>query len=110
MSGQIYTRKGDQGETSLIGGIRVPKYALRIESYGTVDELNSVIGMLRDQKECNGYIKTLLIIQDKLFTIESLLAADSKETAVGFRRLSGRDVNFLEKEIDKLIKVLIINT
>jgi cob(I)alamin adenosyltransferase len=99
---KIYTRKGDKGETSLIGGRRVPKYALRIEAYGTVDELNSVVGMLRDQKESQSFNETLLIIQDRLFITESLLATASKDTTSSFSHLSDDDVIFLENEIDRM--------
>lgn len=99
---KIYTRKGDKGETSLIGGSRVPKHCLRIECYGTVDELNSIIGMLRDQKESAAFKKTLLRIQDKLFIAESLLAADSRSSAAGLPRIKKADVTFLEKEIDRM--------
>jgi cob(I)alamin adenosyltransferase len=99
---KIYTRKGDTGETSLIGGTRVQKNSLRIECYGTVDELNSVIGMLRDQKECSPFGKTLLSIQDKLFVAESLLAADSRAAAKALPHLKSADILFLEKEIDRM--------
>ncbi len=74
---KIYTKGGDKGSTSLIGGTRVPKYDERIEAYGTVDELCSFAGLLRDQNIDNHYKDILLIIQNRLFVIESLLAADS---------------------------------
>lgn len=99
---KIYTRKGDKGETSLIGGRRVPKFSLRVECYGTVDELNSVIGMVRDLSECFQYQETLLEIQDRLFTVESLLASDSSESAVTLPQLYEMDVLFLESEIDRM--------
>ena len=71
---KIYTKTGDKGETSLIGGTRVPKFNIRIEAYGTVDELNSYIGLIRDQQIDSHYKDVLLIIQHKLFASESLLA------------------------------------
>lgn len=73
---KIYTKKGDGGLTSLIGGTRVPKHHLRIESYGTVDELNSYIGLIGDQEIDAVTIDILLEIQDRLFTLGSLLAAE----------------------------------
>ncbi|MCF8228859.1 MAG: ATP:cob(I)alamin adenosyltransferase, partial [Bacteroidales bacterium] len=73
---KIYTKFGDKGETSLIGGKRVPKYHDRIEAYGTVDELNSFVGLIRDQEIDEHSKKMLLEIQDRLFTLESLLATD----------------------------------
>jgi cob(I)alamin adenosyltransferase len=63
---KIYTKTGDQGETSLIGGTRVPKYHLRIEAYGTVDELNSWVGLIRDQIGDEHHIQQLLYIQRRV--------------------------------------------
>ncbi len=97
---KIYTKTGDKGETSLIGGTRVPKYHDRIEAYGTVDELNSYIGLIRDQLVNNHYKEILLEIQDRLFTAESLLAAD-KETKT-LPQLKEKDILLLEKEIDEM--------
>ena len=74
MTFKIYTRKGDTGTTQLIGGNRVPKHHLRIETYGTVDELNSWMGVVRDSVEDNLSRATLYEIQDRLFTIGSMLA------------------------------------
>ena len=99
---KIYTRKGDKGLTSLIGGKRVPKHNLRIEAYGTVDELNSVTGMLRDRKECKKHMSALLKIQDRLFTVESLLAAVSEKSAARLPGLRDKDIADLESEIDRL--------
>jgi len=99
---KIYTRTGDQGETSLIGGDRVPKYHLKIESYGTLDELNSVMGMLRDLSETAIYKDDLLKIQDRLFTLESHLAAADKQAAKGLPKLKKSDISFLEHAIDQM--------
>jgi cob(I)alamin adenosyltransferase len=83
---KIYTKTGDKGYTSLIGGTRVPKHHLRIESYGTVDELNSYIGLIRDQ-DISAYDKDILKqIQDRLFTIGSSLAADPEKIKNGNTR------------------------
>jgi cob(I)alamin adenosyltransferase len=99
---KIYTKKGDKGETSLIGGARVPKYALRIEAYGTVDELNSHIGLLRDLTDDSMHTEPLLEIQDRLFTIGSQLASDPKTVKMKLPSLIEEDVEFLEVEIDRM--------
>jgi cob(I)alamin adenosyltransferase len=103
---KIYTKTGDKGYTSLIGGTRVPKHHLRIESYGTVDELNSYIGLIRDQ-ELSDYDKGILKqIQDRLFTIGSLLAADPEKSKMITPDLHPEDIELLEKEIDRMNEVL----
>ena len=99
---KIYTRKGDSGDTSLIGGTRVPKHHLRIESYGTVDELNSYIGLIRDHKIEQGSAKNLLQIQDRLFTIGSHLASDPGKAKMKLPELYESDITFLEQEIDSM--------
>ena len=99
---KIYTKTGDKGTTSLIGGTRVPKYDDRIEAYGTVDELNAWVGLIRDQ-EIDKHSKTILLeIQDRLFTIESLLATDKDARTTNLPVLTERDVLLLENEIDKM--------
>ena len=99
---KIYTKTGDKGLTSLIGGTRVPKSSLRIECYGTVDELNSYIGLVRDQ-EVNANRRPLLKeIQDRLFTIGSALAADPEKSKMKLPDLHTNDVTLLEDEIDRL--------
>ncbi|WP_461533735.1 cob(I)yrinic acid a,c-diamide adenosyltransferase [Sinomicrobium sp.] len=105
---KIYTKTGDQGSTSLFGGTRVPKHHIRIETYGTIDELNSWIGLLRDQS--NGIQQeTLLRIQDRLFTIGAILATDPEKAVLknGKSRLdiagiSDLDLEKLEGEIDQM--------
>lgn len=99
---KIYTKKGDNGETSLIGGTRVPKHSLRIESYGTIDELNSYIGLIRDQAINSFHIKELLEIQDRLFTMGSLLASDPEGVKMKLPELHTKDVEFLERAIDEM--------
>ncbi len=106
---KVYTKTGDQGNTSLFGGDRVAKNHIRIESYGTVDELNSHIGLLRDQ-EIDQQHKTFLIhIQDKLFTVGAELATPPNKEMLknGTRRLnidfiSEENIMLLEKEIDRM--------
>ncbi|MGI4806322.1 MAG: cob(I)yrinic acid a,c-diamide adenosyltransferase [Janthinobacterium lividum] len=103
---KIYTKTGDDGFTSLIGGTRVPKYHLRIESYGTVDELNSYIGLIRSQEidEKDGLM--LKEIQDRLFTIGSSLAADPEKSTMKIPDLKLQDMELLEVEMDKMNETL----
>lgn len=99
---KIYTKTGDKGTTALIGGTRVPKSHLRIEVYGTVDELNSYIGLVRDQEVNRSRADILKEIQDRLFTIGSTLATDpDKHTKMATPDLHEQDVVLLEQEIDK---------
>lgn len=102
----IYTKTGDKGETSLLGGRRVPKHHLKIEAYGTADELNSFIGVLRDQDIAPRYREVLLVIQEKVFTAESLLACDHGCKPDDLPLLEEEDVLFLEREIDLMNEAL----
>jgi cob(I)alamin adenosyltransferase len=107
MSTKIYTKTGDLGQTSLIGGTRVPKSHIRIESYGTVDELNSFIGFLYEQLADERTKKFLNEIQDRLFTIGSSLACDpDKEPKMKLPDLREDDIKLMEAEIDEMNKVL----
>ncbi|MCF8319306.1 MAG: cob(I)yrinic acid a,c-diamide adenosyltransferase [Sphingobacteriaceae bacterium] len=99
---KIYTKTGDKGQTSLIGGTRVPKHHLRIESYGTVDELNSYIGLIRDQQVSEHQQNLLKEIQDRLFTIGSALASDPEKSKMKIPDLHQEDIELLEKEIDTM--------
>ena len=104
---KIYTKAGDLGSTSLIGGTRVPKSHIRIESYGTVDELNSFIGLLSDLVT-DADIKTVLKeVQDRLFTVGSSLACDpDKEPSLKIPDLKEEDIAYLESLMDKMNEVL----
>ncbi len=102
MAFKIYTKTGDKGQTSLIGGTRVPKHHIRIESYGTIDELNSYIGLIRDQQIDENSKQILLEIQDRLFTIGSSLASDPEKSKMEIPGLKEEDITFLEQEIDKM--------
>ncbi len=103
MAFKIYTKTGDLGSTSLIGGTKVPKSHLRIESYGTVDELNSHIGLVRDLLQDEQLKNVLGEIQDRLFTIGSTLATDpQKDTKMHLPDLHEADITLLEKEIDRM--------
>ena len=100
---KIYTKTGDGGTTSLIGGTKVSKAHLRIEAYGTVDELNSYIGLCKDLLQVMQANSILQEIQDRLFTIGSALACDpEKETKMKIPDLKEDDITLLENEIDKM--------
>ncbi|MEN9335216.1 MAG: hypothetical protein RLZZ500_203 [Bacteroidota bacterium] len=106
---KVYTKTGDAGTTSLFGGDRVPKHHIRIESYGTVDELNSYIGLVRDQ-EMNALYKAVLVeVQDRLFTVGAILATPPAKEVLknGEKRLQNlgiteADIDYLEMEMDKM--------
>jgi cob(I)alamin adenosyltransferase len=107
MAIKIYTKTGDAGKTSLIGGTKVAKSHIRIESYGTVDELNSYIGLVGDYITDEHTKEILKEIQDRLFTIGSSLACDpDKEPLMKMPDLKEMDVALLEKEIDTMNEVL----
>jgi len=99
---KIYTKTGDKGFTSLIGGTRVPKHHLRIESYGTIDELNTYIGLIRDQDIASNDKNFLKEIQDRLFTIGSSLAADPEKSKMVIPDLYAEDIEALEQEMDRI--------
>jgi len=106
---KIYTKTGDKGSTALFGGTRVPKHHIRIDSYGTVDELNSYIGLIRDQ-EIDFHAKDILInIQDKLFTVGAVLATDpekailkSGKERLNIPKITSEDISLLEQEMDAM--------
>ena len=107
MSTKIYTKTGDLGKTSLIGGTKVPKSNTRIESYGTVDELNSFIGLVTDYLNDEVIKNILKEIQDRLFTIGSSLACDpEKEPLMKIPDLKEEDIKLLENEIDRMNEML----
>ncbi|MES2003115.1 MAG: cob(I)yrinic acid a,c-diamide adenosyltransferase [Bacteroidota bacterium] len=107
MASKIYTKTGDLGKTSLIGGTKVPKSHIRIETYGTVDELNSYIGLVSDHLNDTHSKHTLKEIQDRLFTIGSSLACDpDKEPLMKMPDLKETDITMLEKQIDAMNEVL----
>ncbi|PZD79519.1 cob(I)yrinic acid a,c-diamide adenosyltransferase [Mesonia sp. K7] len=104
---KIYTKTGDKGTTALFGGTRVPKHHIRIESYGTVDELNSYIGLIKDQKIEQEHQDSLAKIQHQLFTLGAELATDPEKATLknGKERLDivkvrENEIDFLEKEMD----------
>jgi cob(I)alamin adenosyltransferase len=104
---RIYTRTGDDGTTGLIGGTRVPKDDLRLEAYGTVDELNSWIGYLRSQPFCVDKSTFLIEIQKKLFVIGGRLATDTSKIDMSDKLpCTQEDIQILEKEMDRMLESL----
>lgn len=106
---KVYTKTGDKGTTALFGGTRVPKHHIRIDSYGTVDELNSFIGLVRDQEIDIRSKEALMTIQNKLFTVGAVLATDpekmllkSGKERLNIPKINEGDIGFLEKEIDDM--------
>ena len=99
---KIYTKTGDKGQTSLVGGTRVSKTELRIEAYGTVDELNSYVGLVRDQAVNIDRKELLKEIQDRLFTIGSILASEPEQTKKRIPDLHESDIELLENAMDEM--------
>ena len=104
---KIYTKTGDKGTTALFGGTRVPKHHIRIESYGTIDELNSHIGLIRDQAIDLIHKKVLMEIQDRLFTVGAILATDPEKATLkngkdrlNIPKISESDIKLLEDNMD----------
>ncbi|WP_298894571.1 cob(I)yrinic acid a,c-diamide adenosyltransferase [uncultured Psychroserpens sp.] len=106
---KIYTKTGDKGTTALFGGTRVPKHHIRIDSYGTVDELNSHLGLIRDQDINNHYKDVLIDVQDRLFTVGAILATDPEKATLkngkerlNIPKISEADIEQLEQEMDTM--------
>ena len=106
---KIYTKTGDKGTTALFGGTRVPKHHIRIESYGTVDELNSYIGLIRDQEIDNHYKELLTQIQERLFTLGAMLATPPEKEKLkngkdrlNIPKIDPEDIDLLEAEMDQM--------
>ncbi|MDO1501105.1 cob(I)yrinic acid a,c-diamide adenosyltransferase [Winogradskyella maritima] len=106
---KIYTKTGDKGTTALFGGTRVPKHHIRIESYGTIDELNSHIGLIRDQQIDPIYKSLLMDIQDRLFTVGAILATDPEKATLkngkarlNIPKISDADIKKLEDAMDSM--------
>jgi cob(I)alamin adenosyltransferase len=99
---KIYTKTGDDGTTGLIGGSRVKKYDARLEAYGTIDELNAAIGVLRSSIQAADVVSELSRIQNKLFNIGSLLASDEKgEAYTANLAITSANITELENAIDE---------
>ncbi|NJK83959.1 MAG: cob(I)yrinic acid a,c-diamide adenosyltransferase [Saprospiraceae bacterium] len=101
MAFKIYTKTGDKGETSLLGGKRLPKHHIRIEAYGTIDELNAHLGLVRDALADEGSRNTLKAVQDRLFTIGAILASDP-DKPMPVPDIQAGDLQLLEDEMDSM--------
>ena len=103
---KIYTLTGDDGTTSLSGGKRVPKHSLRVEAYGSVDELIAWIGLLRDYKENSERKQLLIYIQDQLMRCVAVLADDTRGSNNEKKLLQPDSISVIEKEIDSIEDLL----
>ena len=109
---KIYTKTGDQGTTGLMGGTRVAKHHIRIDSYGTIDELNSWLGLIRDQQINTAYQEILLRIQQQLFAMGAVLACEPEKGSgkrafkIKLPNLKSGEIKLLEVEIDKMNETL----
>lgn len=106
---KIYTKTGDNGTTSLFGGTRVPKHHIRIDSYGTIDELNSWLGLIGDQEISVLQKEQLNTIQKKLFTIGAILATEPEKALLkngsdrlSIQKINEADISFLERAMDQM--------
>jgi cob(I)alamin adenosyltransferase len=99
---KIYTKTGDQGETSLLGGTRVPKSNIRIEAYGTIDELNAHMGLLNDQNIAADLKESILRIQHELFDIGAYLACETEPEKFKLRLINTHHIQMLESGIDQM--------
>jgi len=106
MEHKIYTKTGDRGETSLLGGKRVPKYHIRVEAYGTIDELKSYLALLINYEKAHTVNDKIALIQEKLFRVEALVACEDDEMRKNLPQIHKEDINFLEFEIDDMNKLL----
>ena len=103
---KIYTKKGDKGNTQLLGGSRVKKNHIKLECYGTIDELNAFIGNIYDQNIDALHKETLMKIQNQLFNLGSCIAFDGKKESIKLPNITENNINMLEKEIDKMDALL----
>ncbi|MGI6479796.1 MAG: cob(I)yrinic acid a,c-diamide adenosyltransferase [Salinivirgaceae bacterium] len=100
---KIYTRTGDNGTTALLSGQRVPKYHIRIESYGTIDELSSYIGVVRDMPKVDKHtVESLIEIQNRLVSVASILSIEGENINFKVPEINNSHVEFLEKEMDAM--------
>jgi cob(I)alamin adenosyltransferase len=99
---KIYTKKGDEGNTQLLGGSMVKKNHIKLECYGTIDELNAFIGNIYDQKISESHKEILLKIQNQLFNLGSCIAFDGKKESIKLPNVTENNIEMLEKAIDKM--------
>ena len=103
---KVYTKKGDTGSTQLLGGSTVDKDHIRLESYGTIDELNAFIGNIYDQNINKNHKEKLITIQNQLFNLGSCIAFDKKKSNIQLTNITEEDVSVMEKNIDKMDETL----
>ena len=104
---KVYTRTGDKGQTSIVGGIRVSKASERLEAYGTVDELSSHLGLLAAMLSEGEYHDMIIRVQNNLFNVCTNLATDQSQTPLyDSARLADGEIELLEKEVDRMMKLL----
>ena len=99
---KIYTKKGDEGNTQLLGGSMVKKTHIKLECYGTIDELNAFIGNIYDQEISESHKEILLKIQNQLFNLGSCIAFDGKKENIKLPNVTENNIEMLEKAIDKM--------
>ena len=99
---KIYTKKGDEGNTQLLGGSMVKKTHIKLECYGTIDELNAFIGNIYDQEISESHKEILLKIQNQLFNLGSCIAFDGKKESIKLPNITEQNIEMLEKEIDNM--------
>jgi cob(I)alamin adenosyltransferase len=99
---KIYTKKGDSGNTQLLGGTIVKKNHIRLECYGTIDELNAFVGNIYDDIEKKSHKKFLYKIQNQLFNLGSCISYDGKKSTLNLPNITQNDVSLIESEIDKI--------
>lgn len=99
---KIYTKKGDEGNTQLLGGSMVKKNHIKLECYGTIDELNAFIGNIYDQEISESHKEILLKIQNQLFNLGSCIAFDGKKESIKLPNVTEQNIEMLEKAIDKM--------
>lgn len=99
---KIYTKKGDSGNTQLLGGTKVKKNNIKLECYGTIDELNAFVGNIYDQEINTRYKKILIKIQNQLFNLGSCISFDGKKENIILPNITEKNIEMLEKEIDKM--------
>ena len=104
---KVYTRTGDKGQTSIVGGIRVSKASERLEAYGTVDELSSHLGLLAAMLSEGEYHDMIIRVQNNLFNVCTNLATDQSQTPLyDSAKLADGEIELLEKEVDRMMKLL----
>lgn len=103
---EIYTKGGDKGQTSLLGGRRVPKHHIKIEAYGTIDECMAQVAVLREQTDAADVREQLLVILERLMSAASVIAADGDDLPANMPQITEEDIQYLEGAIDVMDNAL----